>query len=353
MKIGKKIKHLRCKASLTQEQLANRLGVSAQAVSKWENAVTMPDISLLPSIAEIFGISIDELFDLTVEQKFRRMESRLEDETDLDMDVFREYEAFLKDQCGSEANRQRAVGLLAHLYHHCMDSLSAKVSLYAKEAILNAPEKKDCQWLLDKAEGAAPWDWNIANHSRVIDFYKQVIENDSIEPKTPLPYYYLIDNLIADRRTAEAKRYLEQFARLPAHKPFMVPVYKAAIALAEFNEAKADSIIEKALTDFPDESGLLFEAAQYYAKKCDYDKAIAYYEASFAAEENCKPRFTDALDGIATIYEILHDYRKAAETRRRVLSLLKDEWGYTEETVICKAEEEVERLLHKAGLTAL
>ena len=69
MDIGTKIKQLRYRASLTQEQLAGKLGLSAQAISKWENSVTMPDISLLPSLAETFGVSIDELFDLTTEQK--------------------------------------------------------------------------------------------------------------------------------------------------------------------------------------------------------------------------------------------------------------------------------------------
>ena len=62
MEIGNKIKQLRYKAGLTQEQLANALGISAQSVSKWETATTMPDISLLPEIANLFGVSIDTLF---------------------------------------------------------------------------------------------------------------------------------------------------------------------------------------------------------------------------------------------------------------------------------------------------
>ena len=61
MELGNKIKSLRFKAGLTQEQLANRLGVSAQTVSKWENFVTMPDISLLQPLAKALGISIIEL----------------------------------------------------------------------------------------------------------------------------------------------------------------------------------------------------------------------------------------------------------------------------------------------------
>ena len=78
MKINEKIRQMRKNSGLTQEQLAGRLGVSAQSISKWENEVSMPDITLLPLIAEIFGITIDELFDITVEQKINRIENRIE-----------------------------------------------------------------------------------------------------------------------------------------------------------------------------------------------------------------------------------------------------------------------------------
>ncbi len=60
--IGKNIKSLRRRTLLTQSQLAESLGISAQAVSKWENGTSLPDIMLLPEIARVFGVSIDELF---------------------------------------------------------------------------------------------------------------------------------------------------------------------------------------------------------------------------------------------------------------------------------------------------
>lgn len=57
-----RIAALRKEAGLTQEQLATRLGVSFQAVSKWENGLSCPDIMLLPVLAELFRVSIDSLF---------------------------------------------------------------------------------------------------------------------------------------------------------------------------------------------------------------------------------------------------------------------------------------------------
>ena len=62
MNIGNNIKQLRLRKNLTQDQVAEKLGVSYQAVSKWENNANTPDIALLPEIADLFGVSIDALF---------------------------------------------------------------------------------------------------------------------------------------------------------------------------------------------------------------------------------------------------------------------------------------------------
>ena len=59
--LGTRIAEQRRKMNLTQDQLAEQMGVSSQAVSKWENDLSCPDISLLPSLSDLFGISIDEL----------------------------------------------------------------------------------------------------------------------------------------------------------------------------------------------------------------------------------------------------------------------------------------------------
>jgi len=60
--VGEKIAELRKAKGMTQEELATTIGVSTQSVSKWENNTNMPDIMLLPVIAEIFGVTIDALF---------------------------------------------------------------------------------------------------------------------------------------------------------------------------------------------------------------------------------------------------------------------------------------------------
>lgn len=62
MTLGNKIAELRKEKGMTQEALANELGVSNQAVSKWEANQSCPDIQLLPQIADFFDITIDSLF---------------------------------------------------------------------------------------------------------------------------------------------------------------------------------------------------------------------------------------------------------------------------------------------------
>ena len=343
MEIGTRIKQLRFKAGLTQEQLAAKLGISAQSVSKWETLITMPDISLLPMLAGELGVTIDELFDLTAEQKLHQIERSMDIEEELSPVIFREYEDYLKEHLNKHENKTRILSLLAHLYHHRMTADSRRVSKYAREAIELAPEKKECQWLLQRADGASIWDWNISNHTAVIDFYKKVIENDHVEPKTPLPYYEVMDNLIADHRTKEAAEYLEVYKTLPAHKPFLVPIYQASIALAEYNQPMADAIMKEAETAFGDNPSFLFEKAQYHARKCEYQIAMEYYEKSW--ELDGKPRFTDAIQAIAVIQEILGNTDKAMEAYDRMIACIKDEWNYTDDdAAVIEVEREKKRL---------
>ena len=60
--LGENIADRRRRAGFTQDELGSRLGVSAQAVSKWERNVSCPDIMLLPELARTLGVTLDDLF---------------------------------------------------------------------------------------------------------------------------------------------------------------------------------------------------------------------------------------------------------------------------------------------------
>ena len=75
MKLGEKIKTLRKQKNISQEVFAGYLGVSFQAVSKWECGNTMPDVTMIPAIASFFGVTTDELFDFNLYETEKQVEA--------------------------------------------------------------------------------------------------------------------------------------------------------------------------------------------------------------------------------------------------------------------------------------
>ena len=69
LSLGNQIRSNRLRLDMTQEQLAEKFGTSPQAISRWENGTTYPDIEMLPMIASYFGTTIDTLLGCTDEEK--------------------------------------------------------------------------------------------------------------------------------------------------------------------------------------------------------------------------------------------------------------------------------------------
>ena len=81
MTLGEKIYKLRTKRSMTQEQLAEKIGVSRQSVSKWETDSAIPDIEKLKLLAEIFEVSITELLGMKCEEDTKRKDEKRKNRT--------------------------------------------------------------------------------------------------------------------------------------------------------------------------------------------------------------------------------------------------------------------------------
>ena len=79
LKIGEKIKELRKAQDVTQEKLADYLNISYQAVSKWENGLALPDLSLIPALANFFGVTSDYLLDISLDNKSEKIENVLKE----------------------------------------------------------------------------------------------------------------------------------------------------------------------------------------------------------------------------------------------------------------------------------
>ena len=195
--IGSKIKTLRLSKSMTQEQLAKALHVSAQAVSKWENGSSLPDIQLLPALSVTLGTSIDSLFSLTDESRFARIDNMLWDKRFLTQQEFDEEEHFLQEKCREEETRPRATLLLAELYCKRAREYNDLASPLARQALALNPDCKEAHNAIFDAEHGAYLDWNATNHYRTIAFYQEFL---AAHPENHSAHMWLLDLLIADRR---------------------------------------------------------------------------------------------------------------------------------------------------------
>ena len=130
--IGENIKRLRLQKQITQEQLSVAMGVSCAAVSKWERENTLPDISLLPLLANYFGVSIDELMGYNAARIEREIDhffqerselfkaGKVKEYTKLSEKAYKEYpndyrvmNCYMWDKAGDYADNDFSV-LLAH-----------------------------------------------------------------------------------------------------------------------------------------------------------------------------------------------------------------------------------------------
>lgn len=329
MNLGNKIKVLRLKAGMTQEMLANAFGVSYQTISKWENNVCAPDIEMLPRISIYFGISIDELFDLSAEERIRRIENMLDFEQELPNKTFEENVEFLQQQLDTAEDKSKFYNLLAQVYHHRMMSDSAKVSNYVRKALQINPLLDNCQWLLQKAEGAVARDWNVKNHSGVIDFYKELVKKN---PEISNYYLELMDNLLADNRTKEAEEYLAKYSALNKEENYRSLYYQWKIADIQNNQDIMQQVMEKLEENYADNGTAMFLLANMHAEKADFDKALTYFDKSFELDvaQKKKPLYTDALEAMALIYQMKGQNEKAITCYDRMLEVLEHSFGCTE-----------------------
>lgn len=115
--IGERIAALRKSNNLTQESLANTLGVSPQTVSKWETGTTMPDILLLPVIAEVFGTTIDALFGIKPAEE-RKSYTKETFHEELYSQVCRNFAGYWQDKQDPLPLEKRTSDLKQYLFTH-------------------------------------------------------------------------------------------------------------------------------------------------------------------------------------------------------------------------------------------
>lgn len=248
LSLAQNICRLRKQNGLTQERLAEALGVSFAAVSKWERGVTLPDIQLLPELSILLGTSIDALFSMTDDKRMERIENMLWDQRFLSREEFETEERFLKDKCLEPDAQARATLLLAELYCKRAREYRELASPLARKAIGLLPEyDKAAHTALFEAEGGVFPDWNAVNHHRTIEFYKDFIAR---HPSQRRAYFWLLDLLIADGRCEEARAYLAKADRLETS--YHSDLYRGMILEKEGRLEEAAACWEGMTEKYPD-----------------------------------------------------------------------------------------------------
>lgn len=337
MQIGVKIKSLRLKQGITQEKLAEKLNISSQAISKWENNNATPDISLLPELSIIFGVSIDELFSLTDENHLDRIEKSLENEYMLTKENFEKYNEFLLNKLNDESLQSRALSLLSELYIKQAKSYNEISKDYAIQALKLEPTSKNNHVLLREATNGIICDWNIANHHTMIEYYMNFIKEN---PSYARGYLWLLDLLIADGRCEEAKIILEEMHKYD--DSFRYVFYKALIAKEECDLELAFKYIDEMMNKYSNDWLSWASKADFMARLCKYDESINCYIK--ACELQPSPKYTDSYEAIAHIYEINRDYNKSIEYYEKIIELLKTEWNLVDGEPVGEYKRCIERL---------
>ena len=343
MNMGEKIRMHRLRRSMTQERLSQSVGVTAQAVSKWESGQSYPDITLLPELAAVLGVSIDELFESSQEQHLTRIEAMLENEVMLSREDFDYAMNRAQEIARTKHNRGRCLTLMSELSMQRAKGYMNMAAEYAKQALAEEPEKKVNHALLGDAMQGCKCDWCCTNHSELIDYYFEFLQ---AHPEDTLGRMYLLDNLIDDGRLEEAERELAAL-RARRGEGFYVPMYEGMIAQKHGKPAQAEACFDAMTKTYADDWRAWFERADEYAKQGRDREAIEAYKRGDALQE--KPRMTDIQESIAQCCERQKDWAGAIAAYEQIITILREDWALTEGETVAGYEQNIERAKRKRG----
>lgn len=336
MTIGKKIKQLRTEKGATQETLASYLNISFQAVSKWENGTSTPDITLLPKLSQYFGTTIDELFTLNDDAHIERIENMLMTVKTLDVQDEAYAKKYLLSIIGETKKQGKAFELLARLSNHRARSYKEEAKYYAKKALAICPDEKMNHVSLVEAMNGQFTDWNYDNYHDLIAYYEDFV---SKHPDFPRGYMYLMDHLIADGRLDEASKYLESFKTVDS--TFRTTWYTGRIENKKGNHKKATSLFNSMVESDPDNWLTYAIRADERARLGMYDEAIKDNQKAYELQPS--PKYIDAFECMAHIYEINGENKKAKDCWIKAKEVLEAEWDISFGELVDRLDKNIKK----------
>ncbi len=317
MKIGEVIRENRKKINMTQEEMANRLGVTAPAVNKWENGNSMPDIMLLAPIARLLNISLDMLLSFKEELTAEEIKSFIEEtEKRLDTEPYEEVFNWAK-------------GVL-EMYPNCEQLiLQMAVVLDAWRIVKEIPDDKkydayihDCY-----SRSLQSADENMRQRAADVLFGFYVRREQYEKAEAVLEY---IPEQNQERKRKQAQLYSQTGRTQEAYKAYEELLYSgyqtlSAVFHGIYMLALQDKDMEKAhlLADKQEKLAGLFEMGKYHEVSCKLELATMEQDAD--AVINIMKQMIEGLGDIMHFTKApLYEHLTFQEAREEFLMNLKD-----------------------------
>lgn len=320
IKLGKRLRQLRHERGATQEELASQIGVTYQAVSKWENDTTMPDTALLPQIAMALGVTIDALFSVDRSDEMRRVDLILQQGAVSDEQFLyasRLLDAVLRDNPDDTDAKKRYLRL--YLLRRHSDRLVAEKML----SLLSDACRDDedlVHALRELCGGGA--EVRQADNERFAAAASAYLAQN---PSAVKVRESLMEALLALGRYDEAQTLADGLPTADAYAAYLPEIWFGDLLLARGNTDAAVSVWRT--VPIENHKGQ-YEVGVRLERLGDTDGAKTCYEASFAAAEY--PRDLSAMYALAFLQERCSEIPAAIETWETVLKVLASDWGKTD-----------------------
>ena len=337
--LGRVIKRLRTEQGVTQDALAEYLGISYQAVSKWETGTTLPDITLLPKLAVFFGVRIDELFSVNHEDELERIDTMLEKETMTDQNYA--YAKRILDGILRENPKDvSAMKRYAKVYLAKTNTELLTAGKMLEQAMELAPLDEEVYFLYRGVRGGGEYKQHSDN-----DWFIRVCEPYARKyPQNINLHRMLLEAMISKKYFDRAEELLTAVQFKGEHK-YMREVVLGDIALAKGDEAKAKEIwnlIPK--TDWLGQ----YEAGERFNRLNEYDRAIECFNNAY--EVQTSPRKMDMMYSLAFLYKKLGRFAEAKKEWELIIEGLVSDYNAVEEdNDITWAKDEIAQLERLLG----
>lgn len=318
--MGNVIRRLRMEHAVTQEELAAYLGISFQAVSKWETGTTLPDITLLPKLAAFFGVRIDELFSVTHEDELERIDNMLEREAMTDAN-FAYAKRVLERVLQENPQDTGAMKRYAKVYLAKTNTDLLAAGRLLEKAMELSPLDEEIYGLYRAVRGGGEYERHSGN-----DWFIRVCEPYARKyPQNRNLYRMLIEAMIGMKYFDRAEELLAAVS-FEGENRSMKEVLLGDILLARGEEQQAKETWNR----IPKEDWLgQSEAGERFNRLNEYDRAIECFRNAWAAQS--APHKLDMVYSLAFLYKKLKRYAEAKEAWELIARTLLDEYGMTEE----------------------